>query len=212
VPRCVSALAIASPSTGSGVGKRGAWPSLPKLKYVARLPRPAGDFCPRPFRCAGPAVTALRLSTLRRLGDGSSHRLAGPACVLLQHAGTVVSRGEPLDGASPAPWLRRPWNGSADPSPLSNDSGAFPAGRTPRIMREVKRVWIEKCVAVSFYRVTVSTVRFERAGKSRAITLAVTATPPCVGVNPGLARWKKMALPRPRRRGAMFQSSTMQTS
>jgi hypothetical protein len=65
----------------------------------------------------------------------------GPASVLVQHAGTVVSRGEPLDGASPAPWLRRPWNGSAGPSPLSNDSGAFPAGRTMRIMREEKRVW-----------------------------------------------------------------------
>ena len=48
------------------------------------------------------------------------------------------------------------------------------------------------------------------SGSSRAMTLAVTATQPCVGVKPGRARWKKMALPRPRRRGEMFQSSTRQ--
>jgi hypothetical protein len=106
-----------------------------ETKYVARLLRPAGDFCPRPFRCAGPAVTMLQpLRARRHRGEWLfTIAFAGPACVLLQHAGTVVSRGEPLDGASPAPWLRRPWNGGADPSPLSNDSGAFPAGRTLRL-------------------------------------------------------------------------------
>ena len=61
-------------------------------------------------------------------------------------------------------------------------------------------------------RLTTSTVRRDRRGKSRAITAWVTATQPCVGVKPGCARWKKMALPRPRRRCVMFQSSTMQAS
>ena len=41
-----------------------------------------------------------------------------------------------------------------------------------------------------------------RCGSSCRITPRDTATQPCVGVSPGRARWKKMALPRPRRRGA----------
>ena len=49
-------------------------------------------------------------------------------------------------------------------------------------------------------------------GALLAMVRALTATQPCVGVKPGRARWKKIALPRPRRRGAMFQSSTRHMS
>jgi hypothetical protein len=41
------------------VGKRGARPCLLTISNVARTSHPAGDFCPRPFRCARPAVTTL---------------------------------------------------------------------------------------------------------------------------------------------------------
>jgi hypothetical protein len=64
-----------SPSTlrlnsGLRTGKRGAWPGLPNFYYVARLLRPAGDFCPRPFRCA--------LKTLRLSGPVCSSSTPGP--------------------------------------------------------------------------------------------------------------------------------------
>ena len=62
------------------------------------------------------------------------------------------------------------------------------------------------------YRTTLTTVLSDNNGSSLAMVRAVTATQPCVGVKPGRARWKKIALPRPRKRGAMFQSSTRQTS
>ena len=56
---------------------------------MAQLPRPAGDFCPRPFRSA--------FDTLCLLGIGLS------GYVLVQHAPPVMAAGEPLDVTSPAP-------------------------------------------------------------------------------------------------------------
>ena len=56
--------------------------------------------------------------------------LASQGYVLVQHAPPVVAAGEPLDAASPGRGSGQPAAGSADPSPLSNDFGAFPAGRT----------------------------------------------------------------------------------
>ena len=57
------------------------------------------------------------------------------AYVLVQHAPPVVAAGEPLDAASPGGGSRQPAAGGADPPPLSNDSGAFPAGRTSGLCR-----------------------------------------------------------------------------
>jgi hypothetical protein len=58
------------------------------LNYTARRPRPAGDFCPRPFR------SAQILFALRHWPLGY---------VLVQHAPPVVAAGEPLNATSPAP-------------------------------------------------------------------------------------------------------------
>jgi hypothetical protein len=85
--------------------------------------RPFGDFCPRPF-CSALIVLAFRGLGLRAMCSSSTHR-------------SSVAAGEPLDATSPGSGSRQPVTGGAGPSPLSNDSGAFPAGRTRRIMREV---------------------------------------------------------------------------
>jgi hypothetical protein len=57
------------------------------LLYVARLPRPAGDFCSRPFRSAL-ILFAFRLWAFGHWPQGY---------VLFQHAPPVVAAGEPLD-------------------------------------------------------------------------------------------------------------------
>ena len=63
-------------------GKRGARPSLPKVKYVARTSHPAGGFRFRPVRY-----------TFRQSGR--------KLVCSLQHARAVIPAGDPLDGTSP---------------------------------------------------------------------------------------------------------------
>jgi hypothetical protein len=107
-------------------------PSETKIPGATSAPRRRFLSPPVPLRVTGcDSAPPFGFATISAMALATA--FADPACVLLQHAGTVVSRGEPLGGASPAPWLRRPWSGGADPSPLSNDSGAFPAGRTLRL-------------------------------------------------------------------------------
>ena len=117
-PRCLSALAIEEE-----VGKRGAWPCLPKLKYVARHMRPAGDFSARSILIPGDARAAAGRSVA---GTSAATRLR--LCATRRTRGSCCPPGRTGTDPPERPLRWRP-RGGAGPSPRNHRRDRCSHGR-----------------------------------------------------------------------------------